>query len=687
MTSGHSALSIPDIDKTREHVSTERTNEGGPAPVVNPTIDHPPPRQPTPQPSREQDPCENSVEATEVDRPGASLPAMPGPEKEELHSEMKHHGIPPTVIGTEIEVTSHTDEPYQPKGVPFPQQRPESPAISEILRDSLVLFLSYDRVLIHLIIGTSFSPDEPASTDSRPLPRSTHPEMDKSLEPPMLAVSSEDLDASPGAEMLLSTDPSEIIRQDEGGIEQQLESSKTATWGPTQNEDDSDSSDEQGGQLSRRNSQNSNTISKEDLKENNSPATPPVLPPAPANSPSREELVREIADLTDRAVSISLFGSVGIGKSFVALTLLHHNRTKAKFGQNRYFMRCEDLQNSLEAFLERLSETIQTEVAKLRPRLRSSPPLILFLDGIDSILEPETSQSQEISAAIEEFGNYEHVCLVTTSRIHPEIRGFCRVEVPTLTEDGARDIFYSLCNLSRSPAVDSLIASLDFHPLAIELLASCVRGNDWDEPTLLKAWEDDQAGVLKTGDDQRLKDAIEPVLRSSAIAGLEIPALVVLGAIAASQFGVKECELEKGISGTGKAVDVLSKFSLVYRQDGLVKMFAPIRSYFVEFAPVLTPREQVLCEDVDFMPGACMSPLFYPFHSCGVTHFEGLSVYDSGRLDGDTSRTIQGPGARPGWNWNLGLPGSVIRSDHDVSNHIRMITDPSLMVSQSSVPF
>ena len=146
-------------------------------------------------------------------------------------------------------------------------------------------------------------------------------------------------------------------------------------------------------------------------------------------------------DLTDKVASAALFGSIGVGKSFVARTLLHHDRTKSKFGDNRHVMRCDDLMSSLDNFLERLSDVINTDrttsTEQLRSHLESSPPLILLLDGVDLILDPLAHESEEISATIEELGSYPHICLVTTSRMDPGIHGFHRIEVPTPSEDDA----------------------------------------------------------------------------------------------------------------------------------------------------------------------------------------------------------------------------------------------------------
>lgn len=87
-----------------------------------------------------------------MNRLRALLSVIPGPEaKEEPSGEGGHHNAPFTVAGAEIEVDSHIDELYQPKGVPFPQ-RPESPVALDILRDSLVVLLSCDRAPVDSIL-------------------------------------------------------------------------------------------------------------------------------------------------------------------------------------------------------------------------------------------------------------------------------------------------------------------------------------------------------------------------------------------------------------------------------------------------------------------------------------------------------------------------------------------------------
>ena len=186
------------------------------------------------------------------------------------------------------------------------------------------------------------------------------------------------------------------------------------------------------------------------------------------NCISRQEIVNEILDLTGQVASTALYGMIGVGKSFVTHSVLHHNRTKAIFGRNRHFLHCGDLTNSLGGFFERLSDATginrTTDIEQLRSHLESSTPRLLVLDSVDSILDPPAPEAREISAIIEEVGSNQCMCLVTTSRMYPDIHGFHRVEVPMLSEDGAQEAFYTLCNMARSPSVDDLIAELDFHP-------------------------------------------------------------------------------------------------------------------------------------------------------------------------------------------------------------------------------
>ena len=450
------------------------------------------------------------------------------------------------------------------------------------------------------------------------------------------------------------------------------------------------------------------SVSKEDVNdpcagENGTNAPLSVLPPSPTSAKRcpREKIVDEILYLTDQLASVTLFGLIGVGKSFVARTVLDHSRTKATFGENRYFIRCDDLANSLDALLERLSDAVLTgptvNETQLRSHLESSPPILLFLDDVDSILDQLTPESEEISATIEEFGRYDNVCLVTVSRMNAEIHGFHRIEVPTPSEEDARDIFYGLCDLERSSGVDSFISRLDPHPLCIEHFGRYIREKNFGERMLLERWSDDQTRALEASYFQKLKDTIEPVLHFPMIKSLGTIGRDVLEAVAAFPSGLREYTLERIVhsaGGTGEIVEALCKFSLIYRQDGVVKMVSPFQIYFLEsmIRPAQTEEVINVRWGPDCMPAkACISFSLHPFCGCDVTFFEGLPIYTAGPpiytsgpptytsgpptfIAGPPSRTPS-PGAPRRRRWIGKLPTFVKKSKRNYADFLCIVTD------------
>ena len=344
------------------------------------------------------------------------------------------------------------------------------------------------------------------------------------------------------------------------------------------------------------------------------------LPPAPASLFARDAVIDDLLGLMERFTSIVLFGAGGIGKSATALTLLHHDQVTARFGEHRYFMRCDNLANSLDSFLGRLSEITgplrTTDMTQIRSRLTLSPH-ILVLDGVDHILDPLAPGAAEIAAAIEEFSRCQNVCLVTTSKMDVGIPDFRHIEVPMLPEDGARHMFHSRCHLIRSPGVDKLLGELDFHPLSVDLLATAVRENGWDEPTLLNAWDGGNTSILKVPGRQSLEDNIESILLAPSLRKLGSTARKTLEGIALFPRGVRESSLESmfpRIAGVREAADVLCKFSLVYRRDGLVKTLSPFRLYFLESIQSLAdipgrdPHNPDVDEDIQYISGSSSIP-------------------------------------------------------------------------------
>ncbi|KAH7102413.1 hypothetical protein BKA62DRAFT_113805 [Auriculariales sp. MPI-PUGE-AT-0066] len=247
-------------------------------------------------------------------------------------------------------------------------------------------------------------------------------------------------------------------------------------------------------------------------------ATPP---PPPRFFFGREKIVEDYIALLIKphSVPLAILGSGGIGKTALALYLLHHKATKQHFGKHRFFVSCEAITSAEGlaaglATLFNLEPTRDPLTAVVRHLESSSAATLLVIDNLDTIWNTEDSILRGKVDNILAVLQVSLLSLVITARGDrpPSAVDWANEkeeQLAPLTLGDARRLFSAVTRVGldadEAIQLDELLRVVDCMPLAVCILSQLADGGQAPSK-LLQRWRVVQTRMLQVQETGRLSN-------------------------------------------------------------------------------------------------------------------------------------------------------------------------------------
>jgi tetratricopeptide (TPR) repeat protein len=298
-----------------------------------------------------------------------------------------------------------------------------------------------------------------------------------------------------------------------------------------------------------------------------------------------------------------------MGKTSVALTVFHEPHIVHVFGNNRYWVPCDEkptipllLDHLVRMFAVTLKSGILLNDLVLHLRENNAPRIIL-LDNFETVWDRmETKRMSE--DILSSLGSIPNITILLTMRGSLPPSGVQWTELPQpeigpLSLNAARDTFKGNNPYYNDDWLDDLLHALDYWPLAITLVAKVGRQSKAYPSELLSKWEEEKTALLYISPDhiESVDISIGLSLQSRPMVS-DPDALTLLSVLACLPGGTRPENLQH-VTPTMKHVNaslrILLGASLAeYTPDKTLKVLSPIRAYMQKYHPLDSSNTQAL---------------------------------------------------------------------------------------------
>jgi len=338
--------------------------------------------------------------------------------------------------------------------------------------------------------------------------------------------------------------------------------------------------------------------------------TRPQAGPPPAAEhgrlPTRPALVgreAEVAALVGAWLAVppepvAVLGAPGIGKSTICLAALHDDQVIERFGDRRWFVRCDGA-TSAGALLSGLAAelgvtgdgqpggTSGAAVDRVCAVLGAGLSVVV----LDNFETPWTADPLPVEELLRVIAGVPQAAVALSSRgtgrpAGLRWRDFAMLSPLPLAE--ARRLFLAVAglNFSADPRLDGLVAGLDGVPLAVELMAYAAQGQT-DLAEVAQRWQAERTGMLARMGGARRELSVAVSVEASVTAPLmTAPALRLLSLLGVLPDGIAREDLtallpEDGLAGAA----VLRQLGLAFGEGDRLRTLAPVREHVAAAHP------------------------------------------------------------------------------------------------------
>ncbi|KAH7096393.1 hypothetical protein BKA62DRAFT_511838 [Auriculariales sp. MPI-PUGE-AT-0066] len=317
---------------------------------------------------------------------------------------------------------------------------------------------------------------------------------------------------------------------------------------------------------------------------------------------------------TSSPARIVVLGGGGMGKSTLALSILHHPSMVERFGEYRYFISCESAASS-GGLVSEIASHVGIFGDQLRKRVLAAlkgAQLLLVLDNFETPWEA-MNQRMETEKFLGELSTLQNLTLIVTMRGGERPLGTSWTTpilepLSSLDLTASRQIFSAVTDLTteqeQSTELPQFLNLLDGIPLAVTLAANMAR--EESIPALLRRWHDDGTTAIRTGSSgtvdrlSSLDVSIKLSVESSRMANTP-GAFELLQLLALLPNGIPEKFSHPSFKSLPRATSALKMALLASSsEDGRLRSLSPIRNYVLLHHPppylLIAPLEREYVE-------------------------------------------------------------------------------------------